>query len=518
MFECKVCGLLSLGGSACPACGSLLLVDLTLEDGDSSPLPTEVPGLDDAVASWYELEGIEQPKPSEEEPPQPSSSTGSLPFGFSGESNTNVSRLPFGVGSYATGIPFVEDDDVLPMVSEQNRQTTALVEVPVETPSSHPLQENTLPPQPTEPEAPPVQSMPEPVSLPSVEPQAVALPVYAQPSIPVPQPAPTPVFQPQPVPTPVIEPQAASLPVYAQPSIAVPQPAPAPVAVPTAPLLPLIEPLRVEAAPTLPHIEVVEAQETRVAAVELMSPPPASNEALFEEVPDMWRIDASPVNMEELYATEEQVVEVVHSMDEVDETYMHDAGVEDLHPDSGIISLELHPAKALGVNLNGMPELEEVLAEGFYAIGEESWAQAAISFQKMAAKMPGDSAVFNNYGLALLQRALAMAKSSDLEVQQLSSTQFESAILALREAAKSSPANGTILLNLTHALLVSGRAEKALNLLFMYQKHNENTPESANLEAATLVSMGESSRALEVLKAVPQDATIASNIAKLTYS
>jgi hypothetical protein len=47
----------------------------------------------------------------------------------------------------------------------------------------------------------------------------------------------------------------------------------------------------------------------------------------------------------------------------------------------------------------------------------------------------------------------------------------------------------------------------------MYQKHNENTPESANLEAATLVSMGESGRALEVLKAVPQDSTIASNIA-----
>ncbi|MDB2570787.1 tetratricopeptide repeat protein [Euryarchaeota archaeon] len=158
------------------------------------------------------------------------------------------------------------------------------------------------------------------------------------------------------------------------------------------------------------------------------------------------------------------------------------------------------------------------MAEGFYAIGEESWAQAAIAFQKMAAKMPGDSAVFNNYGLALLQRALSMAKSSDLEVQQLASTQFESAILALREAAKSSPANGTILLNLTHALLVSGRAEKALNLLFMYQKHNENTPESANLEAATLVSMGESGRALEVLQSVKQDVTIAANISKLTYS
>lgn len=484
MFECKVCGLLSLGGSACPACGSLLLVDLTLEDNDSSPLPTEVPGLDDAVASWYELEGIEQPKPSEQEPPQSPSGTGSLPFGFSGESNTNVSRLPFGVGSYATGMPFAEDDEALPLVSEHTHETTSSAEVPLETTPSTSHQTKPLAPPPPLPKTSPVLSIPEPVSLPTVEPHAVAQPAYTPPLTPAPQPVPVP---------PTVEPQTVSP-------------------------LPSLEPLRIQPAPSLPDHNVIEPQEVRVAAVELMSPPPQSNESLFEDVPDMWRIDASPVNMEELYAAEEQVVEVVHSMDEVEETYMHDTGVEDMHPDSGIISLDLHPAKALGVNLNGMPELEEVLAEGFYAIGEESWAQAAIAFQKMAAKMPGDSAVFNNYGLALLQRALAMAKSSDLEVQQLSSTQFESAILALREAAKSSPANGTILLNLTHALLVSGRAEKALNLLFMYQKHNENTPESANLEAATLVSMGESGRALEVLKAVDHDATIAANIAKLTYS
>ena len=88
----------------------------------------------------------------------------------------------------------------------------------------------------------------------------------------------------------------------------------------------------------------------------------------------------------------------------------------------------------------------------------------------MAAKMPGDSAVFNNYGLALLQRALVMAKSSDLEVQQLASTQFESAILALREAAKSAPTDGTILLNLCHALLVSGRAGKGTQSIIHVSK------------------------------------------------
>jgi thioredoxin-like negative regulator of GroEL len=297
--------------------------------------------------------------------------------------------------------------------------------------------------------------------------------------------------------------------IIAQPPIA-PSLPPAPAQTPAAPV-------RIEPSSLPPLAEVNEPQALRIPAVEPIAISEVPSAPLLEAVPDMWRIDASPVNMEELYATEDQVVEVVHSMDDED-TYMHGTDFEDLHPDSGVISLELHPAKAIGVNLSGIPELEETLAEGFYAIGEESWAQAAIAFQKMAAKMPGDSAVFNNYGLALLQRALTMAKSSDLEVQQLASTQFESAILALREAAKSSPANGTILLNLTHALLVSGRAEKALNLLFMYQKHNENTPESANLEAATLVSMGESGRALDVLQSVKQDVTIAANISKLTYS
>ena len=78
--------------------------DLAHDDGDSSPLPTEVLGLDDAVASWYELEGIEPPVEAAE--PAQTQSAGNLPFGYSGESNTHISRLPFGVGSYASGMPF----------------------------------------------------------------------------------------------------------------------------------------------------------------------------------------------------------------------------------------------------------------------------------------------------------------------------------------------------------------------------------------------------------------------------
>ena len=120
MLECTICGLLSLNSRSCPACGSQNLIDLTEQEDDPS-MPTEVPGLDDAVNSLHELEGIEKieddaiiqsPKINN------SSSKSSLPFGFSGQSNLHLSRLPFGIGSQAEGVPFekLEDEDNLSLI------------------------------------------------------------------------------------------------------------------------------------------------------------------------------------------------------------------------------------------------------------------------------------------------------------------------------------------------------------------------------------------------------------------
>ena len=111
MFECQICGLLSLGGTACPACGSQLRKDLSAENADGEVLPTEVPGLDDAAAAWYDLEGIEPP--SDEDDPvaeEPTDSTESLPFGYQGASTVYAPTLPFGIGSFAEGIPFEAGD------------------------------------------------------------------------------------------------------------------------------------------------------------------------------------------------------------------------------------------------------------------------------------------------------------------------------------------------------------------------------------------------------------------------
>ena len=93
------------------------------------------------------------------------------------------------------------------------------------------------------------------------------------------------------------------------------------------------------------------------------------------------------------------------------------------------------------------------------------WSNAARAFQRMAAAMPTSAEVFNNYGISLLQRAMSMRDGADAQQRSMADTQFESAILALREAAKSAPANGDVLVNLGIALIESGRAEKALGIM-----------------------------------------------------
>ena len=267
------------------------------------------------------------------------------------------------------------------------------------------------------------------------------------------------------------------------------------------------------ASNALPRIDALPVESTP-------SPPSeqAPSESEFDAgVPAMWRIDAAPPNMEQIYSEEDQVVEVIHTMDSEPRMYAHDSNEMVETEPMGVISLDLHPAQALSVRLDGLPELESTLQQGFEALGRESWAQAAIAFQKLASRMPGDAGVFNNYGLSLLQRALTMAKSPDLEVQTLASTQFESSILALREAAKSAPTEGVILLNLAHALLVSGRAEKAIGLIQMHDQTQPQSGVSGNLHAAALVSMGESSAAKMLLQRLPQDDVIRANLDRLSY-
>ena len=429
MFECAICGLLSLNAVSCPACGSQNLRDLSATDGDDSDLPTEIPGLDEAADSWRDIEGdsLGDVHTSENHLESNQSET-SLPFGFSGESNLQESRLPFGIGSHAEGIPFDNDAE--------------------------------------DDEGDKVMSAPELVATPPVKQPEEATPEADHNEL---------------------------------PEVIVKRP----------------KAIRIQPLPESTQVDYSESQGNILpSSIDI----PDSG---VHEIPDEWRISALEADMEEIYSTEQEVVEVVHQYEDDIVVFDHKTSPGNSKLESSneldvdILSLELHPARALDVDLSKNPECRDDLDAGYFAIAKNSWSEAAISFQKIAARMHGDSGVYNNYGLSLLQRAIEMAKDHDESVQMLAASQFESAILALREAAKSAPDEPVILLNLAHALLVSGRSEKALKIIEVHNKKHPNSVEGVNLEAATLVSLGQSINAKAKLSQYRGDSIVDENLARL---
>ena len=433
-----------------------------MDDQDDSPLPLEIPGLDEATESWYQLDGnesVEAVKQVEtvDEQSNSNKNQGGLPFGYSGDSNLNEANLPFGIGSNAQGIPF-EDAGVDRLPSVVTEQPLVINEVPISEPS---IAQN--------------------------QPIAVA-PVVATPVEIVIEEKINPLFestvdQPKPVELPVIE------------------------------------------------------------SKEIVSTPQTTEAHMGAE---MWTINAEAPDMEQLYSVHEEVVEYVHESDEpvlyTTNSQSHfNPGLEsepqnmshDFHyplesipmDNQSQLVLKLHPAKALGVDLSQHPGLEGLLAEAFYAIGAEEWDNASESFQQLAASKPEDANIFNNYGLSLLQKALAMTRSRNPDIVAQSEIQFRSSILSLREAAKKEPGNPTILLNLSHALLASGRVDKALQIIRVHNSTNDSS-EGKNLEAAILAAQGHSAMAKQILETLSSqlkqspntsllDVVIATNLAKL---
>jgi len=425
MLECTICGLLSLNAVSCPACGSQNLIDLSANDDAEEPLPTEIPGLEDAADSWHDLEGSNRTEDADNMPLDSASESSDLPFGFQGESNISVSRLPFGIGSHAEGIPFEQSESEMIDSIKHQEESIEIQEV-----SPNKLTDQEL--------------------IPEV--------IIARPDI----------FR--------------------------------------------ITPIAEEVTKGLEHSSLA------TTLPDIVENPAAED---LIEIPDEWKIYPAETNLDEIYAESSEVVEVVHKPEEDVLVYQHEniAGYPTIDANSQLtgesMSLGLHSARAMDVNLSNNPECREDLDAGYFAIAQGSWSDAAIKFQRIASRMPGDSAVYNNYGLALLQRAVEMAKDSEQSTQMLANSQFESAILALREAAKSNPDEPLILLNLAHALLVSGRSEKALKIIEVHNAKNINSVEGANLHAAALVSLGQSVNAKVILAQYRGDAIVDENLARL---
>ena len=434
MQECRVCGLVFLGGGACPSCGSQVSLDIELDhvvmDDDS------IPGLDDVVDAIGSSE--EEVEESE-----------SLPFGMGAKAEVLQSSLPFGVGSFNDGI-----EEVSKPLSEQESEdqeddySDQLSEAVESSSESAANEEEVVAESITE-------AIEESVEATPVEPVSDIAPEVS------------------------IEQEDKK------------------------------EDEIVRFIADKPPAEI-SITESSVSKVNIEATPTV----LSEEVPEMWRIDAAEVDMDEIYSQDEQIIEVSFDDDlssgDVEVTFdeFHHSPVEDSMA-SDDDAPELHPARALSTDTSGQPEIEKMIEIAFTHMSNSSWVEAAHILSTASTNRPNDSTILNNLGLALLQSALDMDASGD----PMSSSQYEAAIMALRQGAKIDTQNNTILLNLGHTLLVSGRAEKALGVINVARSRDPSNIEIENALGACLIQLGRDDEAINVLSPYAADKIVSGNLA-----
>ena len=427
MQECRVCGLLFLGGGACPSCGSQVATDVNTDDivmDDES-----IPGLDDVVAAI----GVD----GEEE-----ENSNVLPFGMGAKAEVLQSSLPFGVGSFSDEITEV----ITPSYESPELDESSEIEVAVEPDEVEPI----------------IVELPEEIVPQDID--SVTEDVESD-----------------------VEEQAAQIETVSAPGSEV---------------------VRLNASP-----EYLEAQVPETVEIKSIELNPVD---IVEDVPDMWRIDAAEVDMDEIYSQDEQIIEVSFDDDlssgdvEVSFDDFHHSPVEDSMA-SDDDAPGLHPAKALAVDASGEPELASMINSAFDYMGESAWVEAAQILSTASSNRTNDPEILNNLGLALLQSALDLDSSGD----PMSSSQYEASIMALRQSAKLDPNNNTILLNLAHALLVSGRAEKAFGVLNVLRDREKANIEIENAFGACLIQLGRDEEAQKILIPYSSDAIVSGNLALL---
>ena len=228
-------------------------------------------------------------------------------------------------------------------------------------------------------------------------------------------------------------------------------------------------------------------------------------------VPDYWRIDAPIPNYEEIYGEDSAVVEMEYASLE-DDVVVYDHTTDspaavfysplEAAPQSAApaaISLRLHPAQALSVGRGG-----------FAGIARPTWRKDLPPCNRLTGPMqlvlssawqppcPRVLRSSTTTAFSLLQRAMSMRDGGDdAQQRSMADTQFESAILALREAAKSAPSNGDVLVNLGIALIESGRAEKALGIMNVHNARVPGSSKGLNTAGVAMFHLGQLTQAVE---------------------
>ena len=443
MQECRVCGLLFLGGGACPSCGSQVSIDIAIDDvvmDDDS-----IPGLDDVV------EAIGSTSDEDE-------SAEVLPFGMGAKAEVLDSSLPFGVGSFSEGV----DHLAIPASESDIFEEIDDVETPIHVEDDD-LQDDDIDSFEIE-EADEIYD------------DEIGLTKDYSES-----------------PFEVNDAADVTTTSNAESSLVVEVTPPG--------FTRLTADAEDENKSVDDHLlDTVNLDET--------------SEVISDEVPDMWRIDAAEVDLEDIYSQEEQVIEVSFDDDlgsgDVEVTFdeFHHAAVEDSMA-SDEDAPGLHPARALVTDAQGQPEVAQMIDSAFSHMGNSAWIEAAQVLSSASSMRQNDPSILNNLGLALLQSALEMDSHGD----PMSSSQYEAAIMALRQGAKIEPENSTLLLNLGHALLVSGRAEKALGVISVVRGREPSNVEIENALGACLIQLGRDEEAESILTPYANDSIVSANIA-----
>ena len=456
MQECRVCGLLFLGGGACPNCGSQVALDIS---------------VDDLVLDDETIPGLEEIADAIGDATAESNKSELLPFGLGAKAEVIESSLPFGVGSFTSevtevAIPYTENDVESEIRDDHEKQVT-ISEVSSEM--------DTIDEQ-----------------------QATATIDHVSPTELV-------------VPT-MIETTDGEIVADSQNRDQAEINS---------------DDSRAESSRNVDFEDIVTEHVDEIHSLVNSGPQPlfensefngeavdvAAETVLAEGVPDMWKIDAAEVDMDAIYSQEEQIIEVTFDnelqSDDVQvsfDDFHHSAVEESMASDDD--APELHPAKALAVESSGQPEITNMINSAFEYMANSSWMQAAQVLSTASNNRPNDPAILNNLGLALLQSALEMDSKND----PMSSSQYEAAIMALRQGAKVDSNNNTILLNLSHALLVSGRAEKALKVINVLRGREANNLEVENVLGACLIQLGRDEEAESVLQPFASDSIVAGNL------
>ena len=456
MQECRVCGLLFLGGGACPNCGSQVALDIS---------------VDDLVLDDETIPGLEEIADAIGDATAESNKSEVLPFGLGAKAEVIESSLPFGVGSFTSevtevAIPYTENDVESEIRDDHEKQVT-ISEVSSEM--------DTIDEQ-----------------------QATATIDHVSPTELV-------------VPT-MIETTDGEIVADSQNRDQAEINS---------------DDSRAESSRNVDFEDIITEHVDEIHSLVNSGPQPlfensefngeavdvAAETVLAEGVPDMWKIDAAEVDMDAIYSQEEQIIEVTFDnelqSDDVQvsfDDFHHSAVEESMASDDD--APELHPAKALAVESSGQPEITNMINSAFEYMANSSWMQAAQVLSTASNNRPNDPAILNNLGLALLQSALEMDSKND----PMSSSQYEAAIMALRQGAKVDSNNNTILLNLSHALLVSGRAEKALKVINVLRGREADNLEVENVLGACLIQLGRDEEAESVLQPFASDSIVAGNL------